>query len=87
MSQPPFALPDHGGGSLSDVLPAALTALGRTGERPGPELPSCDRIVVALIDGLGMAALIAHPTEAPFLTSLLATPWSRRRTSGGSLSP
>ena len=80
MSRPPFALPDHGGGSLSDVLPAALTAIGRTGERPGPELPRCDRIVVALIDGLGMSALLAHPAEAPFLTSLLATPWSRRIT-------
>ena len=80
MSRPPFALPDHGGGSLSDVLPAALTALGRAGERPGPDLPSCDRIVVALIDGLGMSALLAHAAEAPFLTSLLGTPWSRRIT-------
>ena len=80
MTPPPFALPDHGGGSLSDVLPAALTALGRPGERPGPDLPPCDRIVVALIDGLGWSALLAHPNEAPFLTSLLATPWSRRIT-------
>ena len=80
MTPPPFALPDHGGGSLTDVLTAALTALGRTGERPGPELPPCNRLVVALIDGLGMSALLAHPAEAPFLTSLLATPWSRRIT-------
>jgi hypothetical protein len=80
VSRPPFALPDHGGGSLTDVLPAALTALGRIGERPGPDLPACDRIVVALIDGLGMSAMLAHAAEAPFLSSLLGTPWSRRLT-------
>jgi hypothetical protein len=80
VSRPPLALPDHGGGSLTDVLPAALTALGRTGERPGPDLPASDRIVVALIDGLGMSALLVHAAEAPFLSSLLGTPWSRRLT-------
>ncbi len=80
MSRPPFALPDHGGGSLADVLPAALRALGLPGERPGPELPECRRLVVALVDGLGMSALLAHPTEAPFLTALLAGEHSRRIT-------
>jgi hypothetical protein len=80
LSQLPFALPEHGGGSLADVLPAVLTAMGEKGERPGPALPPSDRVVVALVDGLGMSALRAHPAEAPFLTSLLTAPGSRRIT-------
>jgi hypothetical protein len=80
VSRLPFALPDHGGGSLADVMPAALSALGLPGERPGPELPESRRLVVALVDGLGMSGLLAHPTEAPFLTSLLAGEHSRRIT-------
>lgn len=80
MTRLPFALPEHGGGSLADVLPAVLTSLGRPGERPGPDLPPSERVVVALVDGLGMSALLAHPAEAPFLTSLLAAPFSRRIT-------
>jgi hypothetical protein len=76
----PFELPDYGGGSLADVLPAVLTSLGGAGETPGPDLPGSDRVVVLLVDGLGMAALLGHAAETPFLTSMLATPWSRRIT-------
>ena len=78
MTGVPFALPDHGGGSLADVLPAVLRSLGEPGGQPGPELPESSRVVVLLVDGLGMPALLAAPEQAPFLTSLLATPWSRR---------
>jgi hypothetical protein len=75
----PTALPDppaYGGGSLADVLPAALTALGFPGERPGPDLAPTSRVAVLLVDGLGTTALRAHAHLAPFLTSLLAAPAS-----------
>lgn len=75
MRPPAVLLPEYGGGSLADVLPAALTALGLPGERPGPELPASDRVVLLLVDGLGRHAL--HPDAAPFLTSLLGGPFSR----------
>ena len=80
MRRLPFDVPDHGGGSLADVLPAALTALGLVEKGPGPDLPSSSRVVVVLVDGLGMAALLAHAQEAPYLTSLLEGEWSRRLT-------
>ena len=80
MTSAPPGLPEHGGGSLADVLPAVLSSLGEEGERPGPELPPASRVVVLLVDGLGWTALRSHPTLAPFLTSLLGTPWSRRLT-------
>ena len=77
-------LPDFAGGSLVDVLPAVLRSLGVTG---GPtasggnapvELPQCAQVCVVLVDGLGMNTLLAHPQQAPFLTSLLDSGWSRR---------
>ena len=64
--------PRYGGGSLADVLPAALESLGVAGERPGPALPSTDRVVVLLVDGLGTLALREHAALAPFLAGLLA---------------
>jgi hypothetical protein len=72
---PAVRLPEYGGGSLADVLPAALTALGLPGERPGPGLPSSDRVVVLLVDGLGWHAL--DPDVAPFLSALRHEPFSR----------
>ena len=80
MTFAPEALPDYGGGSLADVLPAALTALGVAGATAGPRLPGSSRVVVLLVDGLGMTGLRAHPGAAPFLTALLGQPDSRRIT-------
>lgn len=77
MTPAPEARPDYGGGSLADVLPAALSALGVPGGRPGPDLPPSSRVVVLLVDGLGSAGLRDHPAEAPFLTGLLGSPHSR----------
>jgi hypothetical protein len=65
--------PRYGGGSLADVLPAVLGALGVTGERPGPALAPTERVVVLLIDGLGTLALQEHRAQAPFLAGLLGS--------------
>ncbi|WEV24954.1 alkaline phosphatase family protein [Streptomyces sp. 71268] len=68
-------LPQYGTGSLSDLLPAVVVGQevpGLTGT-PGLELAPADRVCVFLIDGLGWELLRAHPAEAPFLTSLLAS--------------
>lgn len=40
------------------------------------ELAPADRVCVFLVDGLGWELLRAHPDEAPFLTSLLATSYN-----------
>lgn len=75
------APPRYGGGSLADVLPAALTALGLPGERPGPALPGSRTVVVLLVDGLGTRALREHAELAPYLTGLLDAPASHEITS------
>ena len=75
-------LPEYGGGSLADVLPAVLTGLGVEGtELPGMTLEVSTQVCVLLVDGLGAAALRDHATYAPFLTSLAADPASRTITS------
>jgi hypothetical protein len=73
--------PRYGGGSLADVLPAALTALGLPGERPGPALEPSASVVVLLVDGLGTLALREHADLAPRLTAMLAAPASACLTS------
>ncbi|MER0245194.1 nucleotide pyrophosphatase/phosphodiesterase family protein [Streptomyces sp. HSW2009] len=68
-------LPQYGTGALSDLLPAVVVGQevpGLSGT-PGLDLAPADRVCVFLIDGLGWELLRAHPAEAPFLTSLLAT--------------
>lgn len=76
-------LPAFGGGSLADVLPAVLHGLGVRDGDPGRalELPASTQVCVVLVDGLGMKALLEHPDETPFLTSLLGHPASRHITS------
>jgi len=67
-------VPEYGTGSLADLLPTLGAHLGVPGCAPTiPELAPADRACVFLIDGLGWEQLKAHPDEAPFLTSLLAT--------------
>lgn len=77
---PPPAVPAYGGGSLADVMPAALCALGVGPQPPvdGVELPASRRLCLLLLDGLGWNALRAHPEHAPFLTTLVDAPHSRR---------
>ncbi|HET9946133.1 MAG TPA: nucleotide pyrophosphatase/phosphodiesterase family protein [Actinomycetes bacterium] len=97
MTPGPLRLPDYGGGSLADVMPAALRALGvpPTGgdhaasvraelhdqRQEGVELGETSRVCVLLVDGLGASALRDHATYAPLLTSLAAAPDSRTITS------
>ncbi|MET8955553.1 alkaline phosphatase family protein [Streptomyces sp. NPDC004129] len=67
-------LPQYGSGSLADLLPTLAAGMGVPGQTPViAELTAADRNCVFLIDGLGWEQLKAHPDEAPFLTSLLAS--------------
>ncbi|MFF1685532.1 MULTISPECIES: alkaline phosphatase family protein [unclassified Streptomyces] len=67
-------VPEYGAGSLADLLPTLGSHLGVPDCAPAiPELAPADRACVFLIDGLGWQQLQAHPDEAPFLTSLLAS--------------
>jgi hypothetical protein len=55
--------------SLADVMPSSLAALTGGGGRLG--LPSAERVVVVLVDGLGIAALRARAGHARLLASLV----------------
>lgn len=67
-------VPEYGVGSLADLLPTLVAHQGVEGFSPViPELAPADRNCVFLIDGLGWEQLRAHPDEAPFLTSLIAS--------------
>jgi hypothetical protein len=73
--------PSYGTGSLAAVLPAAAGALGvdvgtSTGLRSADcaaalGLPDASRVVVVLVDGLGLTNLAERGGHAPFLRSLL----------------
>ncbi|AXE89168.1 MULTISPECIES: nucleotide pyrophosphatase/phosphodiesterase family protein [unclassified Streptomyces] len=66
--------PEYGSGSLADLLPTLAAGLGVPGTSATmAELTPADRNCVFLIDGLGWEQLKAHPEDAPFMTSLLAT--------------
>jgi predicted AlkP superfamily pyrophosphatase or phosphodiesterase len=64
-------VPRYGRASLSDLLPAIVTAQGVQGMETALRLQPADRACVFLVDGLGWEALRAHPEETPFLSSLL----------------
>ncbi|MFG2141710.1 alkaline phosphatase family protein [Streptomyces sp. NPDC048650] len=66
-------VPRYGTGSLADLLPAVVAGQGVRDLATSMELAPADRACVFLVDGLGWELLRAHPEEAPFLTSLLAT--------------
>lgn len=70
MTAPPPPVPRYGTGTLADVTPSALAALGVPGAANVLGLPPAARVCVLLVDGLGWEQLRAHPDEAPFLTSL-----------------
>jgi hypothetical protein len=73
--------PSYGTASLAAVLPAAAGALGvdlttATGLRSSDcaaalGVPATDRVVVVLVDGLGLHNLVERGGHAPFLRSLL----------------
>ncbi|HYL40450.1 MAG TPA: alkaline phosphatase family protein [Candidatus Binatus sp.] len=69
--------PAYGRGSLADLLPSMLAAIGRPGvaaAEPRIPLPSRPWICLLLVDGLGSDLLAEHAARhAPFLAELLAT--------------
>jgi hypothetical protein len=65
-----FVTPAYGEGSLVDLLPSVLGALGVDGATDVVGLPQADGYCVLLVDGLGWRQLRDHPSWAPFLTSL-----------------
>lgn len=71
-AQGPVTLPDYGNGSLAELLPSVLAALGVQNEVNALSLPAAPRYCVLLVDGLGHNLLAATPSKAPFLSSLLA---------------
>ncbi|MEU3606088.1 nucleotide pyrophosphatase/phosphodiesterase family protein [Streptomyces sp. NPDC035033] len=67
-------VPEYGSGSLGDLLPTLVAGQGVPGfEARIAELTPADRVCVFLVDGLGWEQILAHPDEAPYLTSLLGT--------------
>lgn len=66
-------LPRYGTGSLAEVGPALLGALGVAFEHSGGlSVPSARAACLLLIDGLGWELLRDHPRDAPTLTGLAA---------------
>ncbi|MFC4947449.1 alkaline phosphatase family protein [Pseudonocardia sp. GCM10023141] len=71
-----LVLPRYGDRSLSDVLPALLTALGEPAVGSGDIAPTdlglgtVRAAAVLLVDGLGSNLLRRHAADAPFLASL-----------------
>lgn len=63
-------LPRYFGGSLAEVLPSAVAALGVSEWSNTLALPVRDSYVVLLIDGLGWGLLRDHAVDAPYLSSL-----------------
>jgi Type I phosphodiesterase / nucleotide pyrophosphatase len=64
-----FAVPRYGEASLSDVMPSALAALEVDDHNPLGIAPS-QRIVVLLVDGMGLVSLREHAEVAPYLSSM-----------------
>ncbi len=63
-------MPAYGQGSVPDLVPSLLAALGARGHTDVLGLPDRDAYVLLLVDGLGWEALRAAPASAPFLASL-----------------
>lgn len=70
VSDDELVLPRYGDRSLSDVLPALLTALGEQGEQRDLGLGPVRAAAVLLIDGLGSRLVQQHAAVAPFLAGL-----------------
>ncbi|HEU0128355.1 MAG TPA: alkaline phosphatase family protein, partial [Pseudonocardiaceae bacterium] len=63
-------LPRYFGGSLAEVLPSVVAALGVPGWTNWFSFPSGGSYVVLLIDGLGWELLRDHASTAPYLFGL-----------------
>ena len=70
-----FAGPDFSGGTLADVGPALLNALGATSEPAIRfDIPHSARVCLFVVDGLGWNQLQRHADVAPYLASLAGRP-------------
>jgi len=67
-------VPAYGGGSLSDVGPSLLAALGVPDEDNSLHLADTARACLFLVDGLGFLQLQRHSDAAPFLSCLSSRP-------------
>jgi hypothetical protein len=67
-----MTVPDYGHGTLADVGPSLLAALGVSGEPNPLGLDETARACLFLVDGLGREQLRRHADAAPFLSSLTA---------------
>jgi type I phosphodiesterase/nucleotide pyrophosphatase len=68
--RPTVVLPRYGAGTLAEVVPSALAALGVDGWSNALGLPAARSYVVLLVDGLGWNLLREHGPDAPYLASL-----------------
>jgi hypothetical protein len=69
---PPYPIPRYGEASLSDVMPSVLAALDAGGDNR-MSLPPAQRVVVLLVDGLGLLSLRDHAAAAPYLSAMDCT--------------
>lgn len=72
--QPRIVEPRYGTGSITELLPSVLAALGVAGEVNALGLPAAPHYCVLLVDGLGWEQLVARPDAAPVLCDLAARP-------------
>ncbi|SDM39354.1 Predicted pyrophosphatase or phosphodiesterase, AlkP superfamily [Allokutzneria albata] len=63
-------MPAYGVGSLADVAPSLLAALGVPGAVDVIGFAPARKVCLLLVDGLGWQLLEEHASDAPFLTSL-----------------
>ena len=63
-------LPAYGHGSLAEVVPSLLAALGAGGPNP-LDVPAAPAVLLFIVDGLGWELLNAHAADAPFLADHL----------------
>lgn len=63
-------VPDYGRSTLADLVPAIAAASGVSGWTDALGLPSAQRWVLLLVDGLGDMNLAAAAEHAPYLASL-----------------
>jgi hypothetical protein len=68
----PFPVPRYGDASLSDVMPSVLAAL-EVGEDNRLGLAPTQRVVVLLVDGLGLLSMREQAAAAPYLSSMACT--------------
>ena len=74
MTTPDLPAIPYGRGTLSDVLPSALAALGVDGEPNPLGLAPSARVVVLLVDGLGWNLLRRNTDTAPFMAAAPGDP-------------